>query len=197
VEQLVEWRLAGETEVLGENLPQRHFNDHPSSWKSSLRSFDFLRNIGERMYNSHFLELGTSWRWVVSFTPRPLYPRRKSPRHPLDRRFGGPQSRSGRLGKWKCLTLPGLELRTLCRPARSQSLYRLRYHGSLWHFINEYFIIIKLRPLVQIDINFVYFLVSCAQTHRKKLTKLSITNFYCHLRSASKRACLVNFIKDK
>jgi hypothetical protein len=25
VEQLVEWRLAGETEVLGETLPQRHF----------------------------------------------------------------------------------------------------------------------------------------------------------------------------
>jgi hypothetical protein len=25
VEKLVEWRLAGETEVLGENLPQRHF----------------------------------------------------------------------------------------------------------------------------------------------------------------------------
>jgi hypothetical protein len=25
VEQLVEWRLVGETEVLGENLPQRHF----------------------------------------------------------------------------------------------------------------------------------------------------------------------------
>jgi hypothetical protein len=24
VEQLVEWRLAGKTEVLGENLPQRH-----------------------------------------------------------------------------------------------------------------------------------------------------------------------------
>jgi hypothetical protein len=25
VEQLVEWRLAGENEVLGENLPQRHY----------------------------------------------------------------------------------------------------------------------------------------------------------------------------
>jgi hypothetical protein len=25
VEKLVEWRLTGETEVLGENLPQRHF----------------------------------------------------------------------------------------------------------------------------------------------------------------------------
>jgi hypothetical protein len=28
VEQLVEWRLAGETEVLGENLIQRHFVHH-------------------------------------------------------------------------------------------------------------------------------------------------------------------------
>jgi hypothetical protein len=30
VEQLVEWRLAGETEVLGENQPQRHFVHHES-----------------------------------------------------------------------------------------------------------------------------------------------------------------------
>jgi hypothetical protein len=28
------------------------------------------------------------------------------------------------------LTLPGLEFRPLGRPARSQSLYRLSYHGS-------------------------------------------------------------------
>jgi hypothetical protein len=32
--------------------------------------------------------------------------------------------------KRKFLTLPGLELRPLCRPARSQSLYRLSYPGS-------------------------------------------------------------------
>jgi hypothetical protein len=30
VEKLVEWKLAGETEVLVENLPQRYFADHKS-----------------------------------------------------------------------------------------------------------------------------------------------------------------------
>jgi hypothetical protein len=30
VEQLVEWELAGETEVVGENLPQRYFVHHKS-----------------------------------------------------------------------------------------------------------------------------------------------------------------------
>jgi hypothetical protein len=34
------------------------------------------------------------------------------------------------LEKRKFFTLPGLELLPLCRPARSQSLYRLRYPGS-------------------------------------------------------------------
>jgi hypothetical protein len=32
VEKLVEWRLAGESEVLGENLPQRHLFHHKSHW---------------------------------------------------------------------------------------------------------------------------------------------------------------------
>jgi len=33
---------------------------------------------------------------VVSFTLRSLYPQGKSPWYPLDRRLGGPHSRSGR-----------------------------------------------------------------------------------------------------
>jgi hypothetical protein len=43
----------------------------------------------------------------------------------------GPRAGLDDLEKRKFLTLPGLELRPLGRPARSQSLYRLRYLGCL------------------------------------------------------------------
>jgi hypothetical protein len=45
---------------------------------------------------------------VVNFTPRPLYPRGKSPRYPLDRRLGRPQSRSGRSGEEKPLVVDNI-----------------------------------------------------------------------------------------
>jgi len=58
----------------------------------------------------HILDVGTTWRWVVSFTPRPLYTQGKSPRYPLDRRLGGPQSRSGHGGEEKnSQPPPGIE----------------------------------------------------------------------------------------
>jgi hypothetical protein len=62
--------------------------------------------------------------------PAALHPG-KSPRYPLDRRLGGPQGRSGRHGEEKILDPTGTQLRPLGRPARSQSLYRLRYLGSI------------------------------------------------------------------
>jgi hypothetical protein len=43
----------------------------------------------------------------------------------------GPRAGLNIMQKLKFLSLPGLELRPLGRPARSQSLYRLRYPGSL------------------------------------------------------------------
>jgi hypothetical protein len=46
--------------------------------------------------------MGTSWRWVVSFT---LWPPEL-----LNKRLGGPQNRFERRGKEKNLALPGLEL---------------------------------------------------------------------------------------
>jgi hypothetical protein len=46
---------------------------------------------------------------VVSFTPLPLYSQRNFLRYPLDRRLGGPQSRSGRFGDEKNLSMQGIE----------------------------------------------------------------------------------------
>jgi hypothetical protein len=50
-------------------------------------------------YSSTILNLGTRWRWVVNFTPRPLYSQGKSPRYRLGRRLGGFRIRSGSCGE--------------------------------------------------------------------------------------------------
>jgi hypothetical protein len=69
------------------------------------------------------LDFDSRWRWVVSFTPRPLKPQGKSSWYPLDRRLRGPQSHSGRGGEEKnCQPLPGLE--NPDHPARRPALYR-------------------------------------------------------------------------
>jgi hypothetical protein len=58
--------------------------------------------LGEWRYSStHCFTSALDGGWVVSFTPRPLYHQGNSPCYPLDRRFGGPQSRSGRGGEEK------------------------------------------------------------------------------------------------
>jgi hypothetical protein len=54
---------------------------------------------GIKCIDPRFLDLGTSLRWVVSFKLQPPYSRGKSPWYPLDRRQGGPQSRSRRRGE--------------------------------------------------------------------------------------------------
>jgi hypothetical protein len=82
----------------------------------------------------------------------------KEPRYPLYKRLCGPQSPSGRLEKSKFLTLPGIELRLLGRPAHSQSLYRLRYPGSESHlvcFTNVIFTITFYVKLKGEDIKFI------------------------------------------
>jgi hypothetical protein len=59
------------------------------------------------------LDLGTSWsEWSVSCLAR-FTTRGTSPQGPLDRRLGGPQSRSGRYGEVKIRDPSGLELRPL------------------------------------------------------------------------------------
>jgi hypothetical protein len=65
--------------------------------------------------------MGWTYRSMYS-SSRTLYPPGKSPRLSLNRRLSGSQKRSGRRG---------LELRSLGRLTRSQSLYRLSCPGSL------------------------------------------------------------------
>jgi hypothetical protein len=57
----------------------------------------------EWLYRSTFFHLGTSCRWMVRFTPRPRYPRGKSPQYLLDSRFSELQNRSGRHEEEKIL----------------------------------------------------------------------------------------------
>jgi hypothetical protein len=65
-----------------------------------------MKTCGNGCIDSRFLDLGTNWRWMVSFTPWPLYPRERAP-GPLDRRLRGPQSRAGLYGQVKILALTG------------------------------------------------------------------------------------------
>jgi hypothetical protein len=56
--------------------------------------------MGEWRYSSNFLDLGSRYRRVVSFTPLPLYTPEKEA-----------QTLSGRCGEKKNLKLAGVELR--------------------------------------------------------------------------------------
>jgi hypothetical protein len=76
------------------------------------------------------LDLGTSWRWVVSFMPWPLYPREKIRGTHWIAVLVDLRACMDDVEKRKFLTLPGLELRLFGRSARSQSLYYLRYPGT-------------------------------------------------------------------
>jgi hypothetical protein len=61
----------------------------------------------------------------------PLYPGERAPGIHWIGGWMGPGAGLDDVEKRKFLTLPGLELRPLGLPARSQSLYRLRYPCSL------------------------------------------------------------------
>jgi hypothetical protein len=81
------------------------------------------RRIGEWRYSStHSLTSALDGGECSASRPGRLYPRGKRPWYPLDRRLGGPQSRSGRGGEEKnSQLLLGLEPRN--HPIRIRALY--------------------------------------------------------------------------
>jgi hypothetical protein len=78
-----------------------------------------IRRMGNGYLDPHFLDLGTSWKSAVSFTPRPLYPRGRNPSTHWIGGWVDTRTSLDDVEKTKFLPLPGLELRPLRLPAHS------------------------------------------------------------------------------
>jgi hypothetical protein len=78
---------------VGPNILHTHTHTH-----TQKRRFVLVHAMkacrGGRVSAPVILNLGTRYRWVVNFTPQPLFTR-KEPQYPLKRRLGGPQNWSG------------------------------------------------------------------------------------------------------
>jgi hypothetical protein len=78
--------------------------------------FSIFPSTGSWYIDPHFLHVGTSWRWVVSFTPRPPYTKGSCPRCPLGTSFAGPQSRCQQCVDMRVLMYPASK----CGPSALQ-----------------------------------------------------------------------------
>jgi hypothetical protein len=94
-------------------------------WTNKALHHEDVRGNG--CVDPRILDLGFSWRRMVIFLPRPLYPPGKSLQYPLHRRLNRPQYRSAWRGEKKNLTHTRTRTPPLARPTCRQSLYRLRW----------------------------------------------------------------------
>jgi hypothetical protein len=113
--------------------------------------------------DSRFLSLGTSWRWVVSFTSRP-----QIPWYALDRRLGGPQKRSGRRGAEKIVDPTGTRtLTSVVQPvARTLVVHPVTSHYTDWAILHPMMVLVRglrARPLLQLMLCCLYPLAPCCK----------------------------------
>jgi hypothetical protein len=99
--------------------------------------------MGEWRHISTFLDLGNGWRWMFSFTPLSLYPRRRSSQCRLKKRLSGPQRQFWCCREKKILPMPGIEPRPsssylvaipseVSRPLRSKAECQLLTAVDVW-----------------------------------------------------------------
>jgi hypothetical protein len=102
-----------------------------SNW--TLRDGDVW---GSGCIDPHILDLGVRWRWVVSFTPRPLYPQGNIPVFKVQG-LDETHNQSGRCGMERSFVPTGTGT-TAPRPLPgNQSLYRLSYRNSSLIYIYQ------------------------------------------------------------
>jgi len=82
-----------------------------------MKTYPVLKHHAMRTYwgvEVYLHAFGTRGRWVVSYTPRQLYPRRKMPRYQLDRDWVGLRAGLDAVAKRKIPLLhpPGIQLRS-------------------------------------------------------------------------------------
>jgi hypothetical protein len=124
---------------------------------------------GSGCRDPRFLNLGTSWRCVVSLTSLPLSPRGKSPWYPLEERMGGPESWSGRYGEVEILDPTRTPNGPLSGPTHSQSLsdYTTAHYSTLLYIFTISFQSIdnRSRTIEAVTVHvFVSFVDSCLKS---------------------------------
>lgn len=99
----------------------KHVESNPHTWKDKVYPVHPMKAyMGNRGLIPLIFNPSAKWPWLVNSTSYRFIPM-KGRRHPLNRRLGGPQAKSGRFRKEKnLLLLPGLKpLHPSTRPARS------------------------------------------------------------------------------
>ena len=105
----------------------RHSTDiYRNVVRRTLGKWQFARLWKNRVANTFlsFFCLGARWGWVVNATHRPLLPGKQT-RYSSYRKLFGSQGRSGMVRKIS----PPTGIPSPDSPARSESLYKLRYSG--------------------------------------------------------------------
>lgn len=108
-----------------------------SRWTPSASQFSFYKQTVSHVKSLRkvWTHVG-EWRYTsIQSSLRSLFPWGKSPRNPLNRRLGGPDSGWGLFGDGRNpLPLPGIEYDSFDTQPKAESACRLLYQGStVWH----------------------------------------------------------------
>jgi hypothetical protein len=121
------------------------------------------RRMGEWRYSSTILDLGTRWRWVVSYTPRPLYPEEILPGTHWIGGWVGPRAGLDVVEKRKILALSGFEPRRSCPlPVTNIQCYVIASLSQLKRWVSR-----ESRPALRIK----RFILSWSETVKPVMQK--------------------------